>query len=461
MHSNQKIKDFETPTPIDEEREFRYDELFFSVTDPKSVITFANDTFIKISAYKEEELLGVLHKIIRHPDIPRAVFKIFWDLLLNNKPVAAYVKNMAKDGRYYWVMALAFPCKGGYLSIRLKPGSALFNTAKELYKQTLQFEKEQEQIMDKKTAMHKAEDFLLQELKSLGFDDYEQFMLHALEIEMQNRENIIHSANYDHKPTHRAIPAHMIKLDENLSKLFNHLGELKKLQENLISNSEFISNLASTISLLSLNAQISSSKLTQEDISISVVAQNMGIQANEGRKFLSKLKKNVQVLSQVLSKLNFDVIGAKLMVEMTNFYHNEIQHSEKEKHLSPFSPEEIIKLLNSSFTPYLIDTQDKLEKLTTHIYKLNHDVSQIEKLLKVLNFIHNTGKIEISRIRENEQAFINTFHDLKIEINAAQKKVNVLSDYTQGSIAHNAFYKKSLNELQQLSNSHLLEMAEA
>ena len=113
-----KIKDIKTPTPINQESPFKIEELFFSITDPKSNIVFANDVFVRISKYDEQ--------VIRHPDMPRSVFYIFWEYLLANKPVAAYVKNMAKDGSYYWVMALAFPCKGGYLSIRLKPSSPLF-----------------------------------------------------------------------------------------------------------------------------------------------------------------------------------------------------------------------------------------------------------------------------------------------------------------------------------------------
>ena len=74
-----KIKDAKKPIPINQESPFKYEELFFSVTDHKSNITFANEVFVRISKYEQEDVIGQLHKLVRHPDMPRAVFNIFWD----------------------------------------------------------------------------------------------------------------------------------------------------------------------------------------------------------------------------------------------------------------------------------------------------------------------------------------------------------------------------------------------
>ena len=127
--------------PRNKERQFDLSELFFSVTDHKGHILVGNDIFTRISGYTREELIGQPHSIIRHPDVPRAVFKLLWDYLEAGKTIAAYVKNMAKDGCYFWVIALVMPCPGGYLSVRMKPISPIFELAKEVYADILAVEK--------------------------------------------------------------------------------------------------------------------------------------------------------------------------------------------------------------------------------------------------------------------------------------------------------------------------------
>ncbi|NPA65782.1 MAG: PAS domain-containing protein [Epsilonproteobacteria bacterium] len=94
-----------------------------SETDEKGVITFANDDFCKASGFGIDELIGKPHSIVRHPDMPRAAFKDLWDTIKSGNKWRGFVKNKAKDGRYYWVYATVFPfrtCEGkqGYISCR-------------------------------------------------------------------------------------------------------------------------------------------------------------------------------------------------------------------------------------------------------------------------------------------------------------------------------------------------------
>ena len=74
-----------------------------SKTDSKGIITYGNDYFVEISGYTESELIGEPHNIIRHPDMPRIIFKTLWVRLEKGENMIAVVKNMAKDGRAYWV----------------------------------------------------------------------------------------------------------------------------------------------------------------------------------------------------------------------------------------------------------------------------------------------------------------------------------------------------------------------
>jgi len=94
---------------IDEPRPFEIEELFFSTTDKKGHIKTANSVFFRVAAYDRAHLLEKPHNIIRDPDMPRAVFHLMWEEIQADRPLFAYVKNRAADGRYYWVVALVTP----------------------------------------------------------------------------------------------------------------------------------------------------------------------------------------------------------------------------------------------------------------------------------------------------------------------------------------------------------------
>ena len=93
------------PIVLDEEIKFSKKKFIVSKTDLTGKIIFTNKNFAEISGYSEEELIGEPHNALRHPDMPRAVFFIVWQSLLAGNPVSGVIKNLAKDGRYYWVIA--------------------------------------------------------------------------------------------------------------------------------------------------------------------------------------------------------------------------------------------------------------------------------------------------------------------------------------------------------------------
>jgi PAS domain S-box-containing protein len=95
--------------PIGVERRFDDDEIIVSKTDDAGRLTYVNDTFVRVSAYSEEFLLGKPHNIIRHPDMPRCVFKLLWDTIKGGDELFAYIVNLAGDGQHYWVFAHVTP----------------------------------------------------------------------------------------------------------------------------------------------------------------------------------------------------------------------------------------------------------------------------------------------------------------------------------------------------------------
>ena len=92
------------PTPVNIEIKLDPKRYIVSKTDKFGVITYANQYFAKICGYDIDELIGLPHNIIRHPDMPKVIFKLMWERIQSNKNIVAVIKNLAKDGKYYWVI---------------------------------------------------------------------------------------------------------------------------------------------------------------------------------------------------------------------------------------------------------------------------------------------------------------------------------------------------------------------
>ena len=129
------------------ERRFQPDEIIVSKTDAKGRITYANTVFCRVAGYTEAELLGRAHSIVRHPDMPRCVFKYLWDTIAAGREVFAYVLNRAKNGDEYWVFAHVTPTLNtagtitGYHSSRRVPAAVGLAKIKPLYAQLLEVER--------------------------------------------------------------------------------------------------------------------------------------------------------------------------------------------------------------------------------------------------------------------------------------------------------------------------------
>ncbi len=132
-----------TVQPTGREQVFSANDIIVSKTDVKGLITYANQTFLKVSGYSEEELLGEPHNIIRHPDMPQCVFKLLWDTLERGQEIFAYVKNMCKNGDHYWVFAHVTPTFNdskqivGYHSSRRLPERPQVKLFGDIYQQLL------------------------------------------------------------------------------------------------------------------------------------------------------------------------------------------------------------------------------------------------------------------------------------------------------------------------------------
>jgi len=113
-------------------------KLIVSTTSPDGVITHVNRSFVEMSGYSEAELLGAPHYILRHPDMPAVAFKDLWDTVVRGEKWQGFVKNLRKDGGFYWVKATVIPnVRGGkvvgYTSVRRKPSRSKVDECIKLY----------------------------------------------------------------------------------------------------------------------------------------------------------------------------------------------------------------------------------------------------------------------------------------------------------------------------------------
>lgn len=164
--------------PTGNERFFSEDEIIVTKTDTKGIITYVNEVFINISGYKEEDLIGQPQSIIRHPMMPRCIFKLLWDKITAKEEIFAYVNNLAKNGDNYWVFAHVTPSFGtsgeviGYHSSRRSPRREAVEAISDIYASLLDVEKNQS---DKKGGLHASFTAMNNLLNEKGLS-YEEFV---------------------------------------------------------------------------------------------------------------------------------------------------------------------------------------------------------------------------------------------------------------------------------------------
>jgi len=155
--------------PRDEAIELDPKRYIVSETDAKGNITYCNEYFREVSGYTEDELIGAPHNIVRHPDMPKVVFKLLWETISKGKNINAIIKNLAKDGRYYWIFTEFEIRKNtdtgeiiGYHASRKTISKFVIEIIAELYAKLLEIEKTQ--------GVNASEEYLVKFLKEKGDD---------------------------------------------------------------------------------------------------------------------------------------------------------------------------------------------------------------------------------------------------------------------------------------------------
>lgn len=278
---------------MEEESPFGLDELFFSRTDPGGVIRAGNPVFQRVSGYDWDALVGRPHKIIRHPDTPRAVFWLLWERLKRGAPIAAYVKNRARDGRIYWVFALATPIDDGYLSVRFKPTSPLFDVIRDLYPRYAEAERAD------KARPEASAGTLCAHLRELGFRSYEAFMTRAICEEARARRT---------------------GLGEPADGLLDLYDGLMGASHGLLHQAETIVAACADNELMPLNLQIQSGQLGQDGVAIAAIARNYGGISQSLIENVNRFHEAASAVEEAIETGLFLYCAARLQQEMAAYF---------------------------------------------------------------------------------------------------------------------------------------------
>ena len=158
---------------IDQERPFEPGVCLYTRTDRGGILLGGNAPFFEVSGYPIDEMIGAPYRILRHPDMPRGLFHLFWQRIESGRPFAGFLKDLAADGRHFWVCAIVLPTDDGYLSVRVKAQGPLFHLARALYPDLLRAEGDGAQPADSAVLFR-------QGLERAGFPTLDVFMAEAL-----------------------------------------------------------------------------------------------------------------------------------------------------------------------------------------------------------------------------------------------------------------------------------------
>jgi len=157
---------------------FGDDDIIVSKTDLKGQLTYTNRVFLDIAGYSEKECIGQQHSLIRHPDMPRCIFKLLWDTIQGGKEIFAYVINRCKNGDHYWVYAHVTPSRDasgeiiGYHSNRRVPDRKILDEAIiPLYKE---LKAEEEKHQNRKEGLEASQSMVSAFLaeRTLAYDEF-------------------------------------------------------------------------------------------------------------------------------------------------------------------------------------------------------------------------------------------------------------------------------------------------
>jgi hypothetical protein len=377
---------------------FGFDELFFSRTDPAGIIEFGNSVFQRVSIYGWDELLGKPHKVVRNPDTPRAAFYVLWDTIKQGVPFGAYVKNRAKDGRYYWVYAIVTPVEGGYLSVRLRPSSDLFAVIKQEYLALSGLERRDRLAPADSAAL------LLQRLEGLGFPNYPTFMATALGKELAARDERLG------RPRDRTI---------------EQFDDLLTTAQSLLKQADIIAAAYACNENVPFNFRVLAAQLGQEGAAIGVISTNYTLLSTEMKAILTEFVASAQEVFRTINDGYFLACTARVQREMVEFFrHEELG--------AGMSREQEMLMLDRQQAEYGARAAAGLLDIARKAAGFQQACLDMNRLAAALEVTRVMGKVECARhtdVKDRMDELLNDLESFQKTIAAALKELDHMNQH--------------------------------
>lgn len=381
-----------------EEAPFYFEELFFSRTDRKGRIISGNDVFGRVSEYDWDDLIGKPHNVIRHQDMPRGVFFLFWEMIQAGKPIGAFVKNKSKTGKYYWVFALALPIGDqGFLSIRLRPRGQIYEKSKVLYEDLLK----EESKNSLKPEQSKSR--LIEKIKSLGFESYEAFMSEALMSVLQEREEFLFGQK-----------------SSTVQELERALQSSAYVQKNSVQVQKAYQQAAH----VPLNLEIKAHSLGVKAAGLSVVASQYDKMAEEIKQAMIRFLSFTANLKVKIQDVQFEVCAKYLQNEMLHRFQSETYLQGEKRQIE----EGFLKNLEKEAD---IKSRMVLQEIQSELSSFLRRCDELHLMMSGLEIVRISGRVEMAQIEYGDSELKDLIAQLQVFKNVASKNLSLIIDHSK------------------------------
>ncbi|HSK21890.1 MAG TPA: PAS domain S-box protein [Egicoccus sp.] len=390
------------PTPTDREAWFGPDERFFSTTDERGRIRSGNAVFQRTSGHPYSVMVGAPHNLIRHPDMPRAAYRLMWQRLQAGEPFVAYVKNLAADGAYYWVTAFVVPAPDGYLSIRIKPTTALFAVTRGIYAEMLALEAAAENGTreGREQGISAATACLLRRLAEAGFDGYTAFQQAVLVAELAAQPATLRATTMVGGTPLAAVGAACADLDHLLSGLLDEARASADLHEIIGSRAQFILGLSQRMRTFAINALLAAGRLNAAGAALAAIAELMRDCSDGIGAVIARLDAEFSAALGELAVLSFRAAAGRLQIDMARDFVDELATSEHDDQVLGEDLAVLVACLGDGVDG-LLSAQAAVTRRT---HTILGELQQLDGLLRRLKSLESSGRVETARLTGTDNA---------------------------------------------------------
>ena len=361
------------------ERALGRTELFFSTTDRRGVIRQGNSVFARISGFALDEMVGMPHNLVRHPDMPAGVFRLMWAWLEAGRPIGTYVCNRTKDGAHYWVFAVVSPLDDGYVSVRMAPRGSSLPLVTEVYAETRVAEHDaSRQGMSRREVAAVGEQALLAALARRGFASYEEFMHQALPMEIA--AGGVSQEAY-RRPEAAGEIARVLDgtraIDLVLSELVGELETFRALGEELSHTADHVLEMTGRLEGSVVAAQEASATVAEKSPVLANVAKVMAQPMSDAINELQGLNPGFVALRSDVDRMRFQIALASLYNDMAAAFAAEVHDG-----VAPAESLSAVPLLCDAVETCLVEMGRQVRRVSSALGEVATAVSHASTLLE-------------------------------------------------------------------------------